>query len=90
MDDMRELYDLHKQLNKERKLSNAERNRNQLKDAGISTEAEQSNGALKIISSTGTVMFYMTTGRWQFKGDTFTGGAHSMINWAKKRKISLY
>ncbi|CNH60622.1 Uncharacterised protein [Yersinia frederiksenii] len=67
MGDMREVFDQHKQVDKERKITVAARNRQQLKDAGISTDAEQSNGSLRITSSIGIVMFYMTTGRWQFK-----------------------
>lgn len=89
MGDMREVFDQHRQVDKERKLTGAVRNRQQLNDAGISTEAEQSNGALKFTTSVGTVMFYMTTGRWTLKNKTFTGGAQSFVNWAKKNKITL-
>ena len=82
-------FKFKKEIDKERKEKNIKASLEVLKNHGINCNMDFNNASVKLKSSVGTVMFYPSTGRWQHKNKTYSGGAKSFIGWLKNQNITI-
>ena len=83
MGDMGDIFRIMKDDRKTRHADNKDINTRILDNASIPSRTSNDGECRTYKMSNQTVNFYPSTGRWHYKGQTFSGGASVFLQWLK-------